>query len=182
MTFNLPPASSMKQIPSRIICAVLSLFGILLVGMWFLNQRSSPGLTWSIPELDRVAMHIIPVSSRYAMGAESWHKLLPTGGHTVHATDPDGTIRTYTVALFHQLRCLEILQDAYVDEGSHLTSPLAAHCMNYLRQTILCQMDMRTEVQGSVFTYNGFDQMCYDWEPIYAAAERNFETFTTQYS
>ncbi|KAJ6612712.1 hypothetical protein B0H10DRAFT_2051618 [Mycena sp. CBHHK59/15] len=127
-------------------------------------------------------MHIVPASARYAMGAESWHKLLPRCGHVVHVADSDGSIRTHTVALFHQLRCLEILHDAYVDEGSHLNSLLAAHCMNYLRQTILCQMDMRTEVQGSVFTYNGFDQMCYDWEVIYEAAEKNFDTYSRQLS
>ncbi|KAJ7077412.1 hypothetical protein B0H15DRAFT_789665 [Mycena belliarum] len=123
-------------------------------------------------------MHIIPASSRYELGAESWHNLLPEGGHIVHASGADGVVQTYTVALFHQLRCLEILHDAYVDEGSHLTSPLAAHCMNYLRQTILCQMDMRTEVQGSIFTYNGFDQLCYDWEVIYDAAQKNFDDYS----
>jgi len=135
-------------------------------------------LTWSIPELEHVAMRIIPASSRYDLGAESWKYLLPESGHVVHHTEPDGSVSTHTVAMFHQLRCLEILHDAYIDEGSHRTSPLPQHCMNYLRQTMLCQMDMRTEMQGSSFSYNGFDQMCYDWEVIYKEADRNFQMYS----
>ncbi|KAE9388845.1 hypothetical protein BT96DRAFT_890329 [Gymnopus androsaceus JB14] len=139
--------------------------------------KSERLLTWSIPPLEHVAMRIIPMSSRYEMGAKAWKHLLPEGGHVVHLTESDGSITSHTVAMFHQLRCLEILHDAYVDEGSHRTSSLAGHCMNYLRQTMLCQMDMRTELQGSVFTFNGFDQMCYDWEVLYQEAERNYKMY-----
>ncbi|KAL0575148.1 hypothetical protein V5O48_006825 [Marasmius crinis-equi] len=142
------------------------------------NSENETKLSWSLPRLEHVAMRIIPTSHRYRMGSEAWKHLLPSGGHVVHVTEPDGAVSTHTVALFHQLRCLEILQDAYVNEGSHRTSALAQHCMNYLRQTMLCQMDMRTETQGSIFTYNGFDQLCYDWETIYAEAEKNFKIYS----
>lgn len=46
--------------------------------------------------------------------------------------------------MFHQLRCLEILQDTLVNEGSHRISPLAQHCTDYLGQAMFRQMDTRT--------------------------------------
>ena len=123
-------------------------------------------------------MRIIPWTSHLKYGSEAWKKLLPSGGHLIHLTNPDGTLSTYTVAMFHQLRCLDILQSAYMDEGSHRESPLAQHCMNYLRQTMLCQMDLRNEEQGLTPTHNGVDALCYDWENIYEEAEKNFEAYT----
>ncbi|KAI0078430.1 hypothetical protein K474DRAFT_923230 [Panus rudis PR-1116 ss-1] len=130
-------------------------------------------LTFNVPPRQHVTMHIIPTSSHYDLGSQSWSKMLPTSGHLVHTSDPDGSVSVKTVALFHQLKCLDILHQAYVDEGSHRTSTLVEHCMNYLRQTFLCQMDMRNEPQGSTFTNNGFDTLCYDWEKIFSEAERN---------
>lgn len=125
-------------------------------------------------------MRIIPSSVHYALGAPAWHALLPRGGHVVHTSDISGDApRTYTVALFHQLRCLEVLHDAYIDEGRHRTDDRVQHCMHYLRETLLCQMDMRNEPQGAVYTNNGFDTLCYDWEAIFTEAERNFDVYTT---
>lgn len=89
-------------------------------------------------------------------------------------------MRTYTVALFHQLKCLEVIQEAYVNEGSHIGSQMVQHCMNYLRETSLCHMDMRTETQGRTLTNNGFDQLCYDWEVIYTEAEKNYKVYSSQ--
>ncbi|THV07185.1 hypothetical protein K435DRAFT_960112 [Dendrothele bispora CBS 962.96] len=170
---------------TRIMALVAIVLLVLVAGLFFdtnfkanKSAETEARLTWSIPKLEHVAMRVIPASERYRLGADGWKYLLPSGGHLVHITESDGSISTHTVAMFHQLRCLEILQDAYVNEGSHRTSQLAQHCMNYLRQTMLCQMDMRTEQQGSIFTYNGFDQICYDWEPIYSEAEKNFEAFS----
>lgn len=122
-------------------------------------------------------MRIIPWTSYYELGSEAWKRLLPSSGHVVHLTNPDGTVGTHTVAMFHQLRCLDILQEAYLDEGSHRTTPLPQHCLNYIRQTLLCQMDLRNEEQGSHPTNNGADTLCYDWEPIYEEAEKNFEAY-----
>ncbi|KAK7680838.1 hypothetical protein QCA50_016148 [Cerrena zonata] len=130
-------------------------------------------LTFNLPPPEQVTMRIVPASPHYELGSESWSKILPPGGHTVHLTNPDGSISTHTVAMFHQIRCIDILHKAYYDEGSHLTNPLAQHCMNYLRETFLCQMDMRNEPQGSVGTRNGYESLCYDWEGIYAEAEKN---------
>lgn len=136
-------------------------------------STSRGALTFVVPPPEHVTMRIIPASPHYELGSDSWSKIIPTGGHTVHLSNPDGSVSTHTVAMFHQIRCIDILHQAYYNEGSHRTDLLTQHCMNYLRETFLCHMDMRNEPQGSTFTHNGFESLCYDWEGIYAEAERN---------
>ncbi|KAH8101562.1 hypothetical protein BXZ70DRAFT_891904 [Cristinia sonorae] len=97
--------------------------------------------------------------------------------HVVHVKNPDGTVSTQTVALFHQLRCLDILEKAYLEEGSHRTSQLATHCLNYIRQSIMCQTDMTNEPQTESRTDNGRESLCRDWEGVYREAERNHEAY-----
>jgi hypothetical protein len=136
-------------------------------------------LRWLIPPLDRVALRVIHYSENYELGSPAWKHLLPESGHVVHLEEEDGSgISTHTVALFHQLRCLEIIHDAYVDEGSHKRADsLASHCFNYLRQTTLCMCDMRNGPHGTLHTAAGYDFMCYDWEKLYEEGERNFQVY-----
>jgi len=145
------------------------------IGAHINKVTSKAGLTWSIPDLDHVALRIIPASVHFELGEEAWDNLLPSGGHLVHTTEPDGTIKTHTVAMFHVLRCVGIMQKTYANEGSHVGDPLVEHCINYFRETFLCQSDMRNEPQGMTYTHNGFESLCYDWEPLFEAAEHNYE-------
>lgn len=144
------------------------------------NIRCSPAqntLTWAVPPPERVTIHIIPASVHFDMGTPAWDNLLPSGGHTIHLDEPDGSVSTHTVAMFHQLRCIEILHRAYYNEGSHHTEELPQHCLNYLRETFSCHMDMRLEPQGSSFTHNGFESLCYDWDGLFDEAERNHHAY-----
>ncbi|TCD64209.1 hypothetical protein EIP91_004443 [Steccherinum ochraceum] len=134
-------------------------------------------LTWAVPPPERVTIHIIPASVHFDMGTPAWDNLLPSGGHTIHLDEPDGSVSTHTVAMFHQLRCIEILHRAYFNEGSHRTDELPQHCLNYLRETFSCHMDMRLEPQGSSFTHNGFESLCYDWDGLFDEAERNHHAY-----
>jgi hypothetical protein len=70
--------------------------------------------------------------------ASEYARLLPPGGHTVE----DQAGRVYTVAMFHQLRCLDILRETYVSRN---VTSLTRHCLNYLRQSVLCLSDTRLE-------------------------------------
>ncbi|KAJ7582187.1 hypothetical protein C8J56DRAFT_792809, partial [Mycena floridula] len=104
-----------------------------------------------------------------------WHRLLPAAGHTVRLREKEGlNISDYTVTLFHQLKCLEIYRKEYL--SSRLSpSPMVHHCLNYLRQQILCHMNLRLE---SVKSYAGnsgrqYEFVCRDWSQIYVAAEDN---------
>lgn len=84
-------------------------------------------------------------SSRYqlntSVGAQEWANLMPSGGHLIRLQESDAT-QTYSLALFHQLRCLDILREDY---ASGKPSPLRKHCLNYIRQSVLCIADTHLE-------------------------------------
>ncbi|RDB30380.1 hypothetical protein Hypma_007153 [Hypsizygus marmoreus] len=111
-------------------------------------------------------------------GGLEYAKLLPSGGHTVHISESGEYINTYTVTLFHQLKCLGILREEHNFPGSE---PLTHHCLTYLRQTILCRPNLRLESvrtpAGSAS--RGYDTVCpRDWTRVYAAAEENRAKYT----
>ncbi|KAF8870909.1 hypothetical protein CPB84DRAFT_827121 [Gymnopilus junonius] len=75
------------------------------------DDRIAKTLRFDVEAADLVAMTISD-TSRYELseaGKLDYSRLMPTGGHTVHISTPNESVpRTYTVALFHQLKCLEI--------------------------------------------------------------------------
>ncbi|KAF5378252.1 hypothetical protein D9757_009145 [Collybiopsis confluens] len=114
--------------------------------------------------------------------ADEWANLLPPRGHIVYVDDTFTTNpKAFTVTLFHQLKCLDIIRQEYVvvpppQEPTHL----ARHCMNYLRQTILCRPNLRLEPainEGGIAERN-YDTVCHDWTRVYEEAERNQKAFT----
>jgi len=118
--------------------------------------------------------------------AGEWERLVPVSGTTISCpTDSESSDRgnlgtggggggTYTVSLFHQLRCLEIIRNDYAAQE---TSQMSQHCLNYLRQILLCFADTRLEVIRSDRPPNvvsfGSDYNCRDWSKIYASASHN---------
>ncbi|TCD62361.1 hypothetical protein EIP91_006970 [Steccherinum ochraceum] len=136
-------------------------------------------LSWLPAPRDQVVLRFIHSSVHYNFGAVGWDHLLPAheDAHLVRTQDADGTLSTKTVALFHQLSCVDILHQAYVEEGSHQTSELVQHCLNYIRQAVMCQLDMSNEPQGDAQTSNGRDSLCHDWESVYREAERNWDAY-----
>ncbi|KAJ7771234.1 hypothetical protein B0H14DRAFT_2539093 [Mycena olivaceomarginata] len=114
-------------------------------------------------------------------GAAEYAKLLPSGGHTVHImNERTGLMETYTVTLFHQMKCLDILRDEYLKVvAGAVPSFLTRHCMNYLRQSILCRPNLRMEsVKNTVGTaIRDYEAVCLDWTKIYEEAEQNYAAF-----
>ncbi|KAH9929376.1 uncharacterized protein B0H18DRAFT_953560 [Fomitopsis serialis] len=81
---------------------------------------------------------------------EEYARLMPSGGHLVYVHDagrPRGDAveepgpRAYTVTLFHQLKCLDIIRRELTDDSLETPTIRAAHCMNYLRQMIICRVN-----------------------------------------
>lgn len=105
--------------------------------------------------------------------------MLPSGDHLVREGHLDGSVSTHTVAVFHQLQCLNIIRRYHAGdpEFPSISSPLVAHCLNYLREAVLCQMDMREEQIPDLPLINGFDRMCMDWETVWGEAEKNHEQY-----
>lgn len=100
--------------------------------------------------------------------AEQWKQLLLDSGHTVHI---NGDV--YTVTLFHQLKCLDLIREEYAISPVHVTSPIVRHCMNYLRQTLLCHLDLSLEVGVSPFASvaERYDTVCRDWTKVYSTVD-----------
>lgn len=124
-------------------------------------------------------------------GSLEWDTLLPSGGAVVHL-GPEG--RPFTVSISHQLRCLRIINDALfityaagranndtARTQTNTTTPnkmLETHCMNYMRQMILCRANSRLEPMmaryGATKTVWEVPHRCHDWRKVYDAAEDNY--------
>lgn len=125
-------------------------------------------------------MRILQQSTHYGLGTGDWSTLFPSGQHIVYVDDGEGAARPHSVTLFHQLRCLEVLQREYADDARHMPSPLANHCFNYLRQLILCQMDVRAEAQFMTPRREGQETICRDWTAVYQQAEQNYALYSSR--
>lgn len=100
--------------------------------------------------------------------------LLPSGGHVVRLGDQ---LTPHTVSMFHQLRCLDVIRQSYMFPLTNDTSTTATHCLNYIRQRLLCKPTKRIESarhpEGT--TSKDYDALCSDWTALYDAAEQNYE-------
>ncbi|EMD39077.1 hypothetical protein CERSUDRAFT_63990 [Gelatoporia subvermispora B] len=140
---------------------------------------------WQLPQLPLAPMYredTVHYSLMGGMAEEQWNTTLPKGG-AILCLGPNQ--RLFTLSMFHQLRCLGILRaalaDIYVDEFPTVEGPkleLAQHCMNYLRQMILCHSDVTLEyartMHGSQITTWETVHTCRDWTLVYEAAEKNY--------
>ncbi len=143
---------------------------------------------WPLPPL--ASVHLSHEDSVHwsidtELGAVEWNATLPSGGAVVYL-GPDR--RPFTVSIFHQMRCLDILRDDIVDLYSD-PSPdakvkrprLVQHCMNYLRQTVMCRGDLHLETvrapMGPQVTVSAVTHSCRDWTAVYQAAEGNYQNF-----
>ena len=90
--------------------------------------------------------------------------------------------------MFRQLRCLDIIRDVIVDfyldtsPGAKPKKPkLVQHCMNYLRQTVMCRGHLHLETvrapSGPQVTVSAVTHSCKDWTVVYEAAEKNYREF-----
>ena len=144
---------------------------------------------WSLPPLETVRI-AYEDSVHYAVdtprGRAEWNSTLPSGGATVRL-GPRG--REFTVSLFHELRCLDVIRDALVgiltdadgDARPDGAGTLARHCMNYVRQMVQCRADLRLESirvpVGAKKAVSDVSHTCRDWSAVHAAAEENYATF-----
>lgn len=133
-------------------------------------------------------MHVEP-SENYqlntTLGDAQWSALVPSSGGIVHLPVPgsDAGPKPFMLSMFHQLRCLDIIRRAYVYRDRQQDTPdmtnmtaISRHCLNYLRQTVLCRRNTRIErvvdpyMQPSVQPWGPLT--CKDWRVVYGAVER----------
>lgn len=140
-----------------------------------------PSPVWDIGDLGKVRM-LSENTNRYQLdteeGAKEWESLAPEDGGIIYQRNPDtGELKEYTISMFHQLRCLNLIR-AELIQPSHFNSHkpnelVVKHCFNYLRQMILCRSDTYFENVRDPIGPHAADithvRTCKDWRKVYDA-------------
>ena len=94
----------------------------------------------------------------------------------------------YSISLFHQLRCLDIIRRDLIiiepepespednNSSSRKFKKLSRHCLNYMRQMVLCRADLALDpVLGRALEarVRPDTNQCVDWRRVYEELERN---------
>ena len=104
-----------------------------------------------------------------AEGVAEWSAIVPGLGlvYLGHERTP------FMLSMFHQLQCLDIVRRSIVNIGKHDQEEdhaLVHHCLNYLRQMILCRGDTLLEAVQDLVT-SRIDEFgvyeCGDWAIVY---------------
>ncbi|EJC99622.1 uncharacterized protein FOMMEDRAFT_92757 [Fomitiporia mediterranea MF3/22] len=108
------------------------------------------------------------------IGEEEWSLMLPPNQGIIYLSRQD---ERFTISLFHQIRCLDNIRSALVSAAKQGARPDAVtrHCLNYIRQMILCRADLHLE---SMADPNGpvewmGERTCKDWQTVYAIVAAN---------
>ena len=133
--------------------------------------------TWDIGYLPPVRMNIEPTKHYQLSGHNAdaeWAALAPQNGiiHLGPHRQP------YSISLFHQLRCLDIIRrDMIVVDSEDTTgSKLSRHCLNYMRQMVLCRADLALDPvlgRGLEARVRPDTNQCVDWRRVYEELEKN---------
>ncbi|KAJ7457332.1 hypothetical protein FB451DRAFT_1274591 [Mycena latifolia] len=88
--------------------------------------------------------------------------------------------RAFAVAIFHQLHCVRLMRGALDGRYDDVARGHMHHCLNYIRQMILCSPDLTLEppdVLDRDFEVQraGATHVCNDWSVMYADAAKNWE-------
>ncbi|KLO18218.1 hypothetical protein SCHPADRAFT_993654 [Schizopora paradoxa] len=182
---------SSKVIQRVRVAILLLMITISGIGIWFsfggyslnvpylsLGVKSSP--VWDI-DVGDVLMFIengTPYQHEDKARAEEWESLAPGEGIIYQRNPRSGELEEYTISMFHQLRCLnvihlELLRPSRFEERAP-NEPVIRHCVNYLRQMVLCRSDLYLENIRDPIGPHSVDpssiRTCKDWRKVYDAA------------
>ncbi|KAH9053136.1 hypothetical protein EDB87DRAFT_288721 [Lactarius vividus] len=131
--------------------------------------------TWDIGHLSPIRMNI-EGTKHYQLsgynGDAEWAALAPNNGMLYLGPQR----RPFSVSLFHQFRCLDIIRRDIIEALSQEESKLGQHCLNYMRQMVLCRTDLAVdpvlgrELEAEV---RAETNQCVDWRRVYQALEEN---------
>ncbi|THH32298.1 hypothetical protein EUX98_g1891 [Antrodiella citrinella] len=182
------PKITLTNLSLSLLC--LSVAFKLTLTIW-LRKYDSPGAdaysyvgvdypeTWPI-DVPKVLL-ASDASHRYQMdtadGAAEWASLTPGNG-TVFLGEER---RPYTISMMHQLRCMNIIRESILEDRSvpetSQPSDLARHCLNYLKQMMLCRADTYMESfwydnsDGPIDLWSMYE--CKDWGAVHEAVKKN---------
>lgn len=107
-----------------------------------------------------------------------WESLFPSGYGFIHVGPHD---REFTISMFHQLHCINNIRLALGLKPPPLYH--TQHCMNYLRQMVLCAsntrlepMSRRLKEKSNITGVDGLGliHVCRDWSVVHQIFEDNY--------
>ncbi len=136
-------------------------------------------------KLDQIAQ-LVDANAYYGMSADDeWQSLLPSNHASGVHLDPTSE-QTLRVSVYHQLSCLNALRQLYMNPGwgdDQTKTETAHHCLNILRQAVLCNGDTTLEPShpetlsngNVVAAASGMDvlHVCRDWEQLRTLTEND---------
>ncbi|KZV92303.1 hypothetical protein EXIGLDRAFT_675317 [Exidia glandulosa HHB12029] len=103
---------------------------------------------------------------------EEWDSLFPRGHRGYVVLGPDH--RLFGISVFHQLHCLNNIRFAIAARVHNGTPPSShvTHCLQYLRQMVLCRAETTLEpvddtVVPETVRSSGVGHTCRDWKTLY---------------
>ncbi|KAJ7635710.1 hypothetical protein DFH06DRAFT_661253 [Mycena polygramma] len=130
---------------------------------------------WDLGPLNQVLMDVHNTENYQLSGSQAdaqWEALIPASGGLVRV-GPHNEL--FMVSMYHQLRCLDIIRRDYIAgvNGKNGTDSSTRHCINYIRQMVLCRGDTRLEPMVNFFKENNIrgSRTCSDWTQVYKSSQ-----------
>ncbi|KAI0259771.1 hypothetical protein BC834DRAFT_601001 [Gloeopeniophorella convolvens] len=135
--------------------------------------------TWDVGDLPPIRMAIEPTTHFQISGRDAdaeWAALAPNDG--ILHLGPDR--QPFSISLFHQLRCLDVIRRDIAGELPPEDLRLSRHCLNYMRQMVLCRADLSLDTvlgrEGEAEVRADTHQ-CVDWRRVYQEFEKNQQEY-----
>lgn len=112
--------------------------------------------------------------------AEEWATSSPKGFGYIRLGDEH---RAFAISMFHQFHCVRLMRSALDGDYRPVIQAHVEHCLNYIRQMILCSPDLTLE-PPDVLTRDfevermGATHVCEDWRQVYEEMEKNWAEWT----
>ncbi|KIJ44345.1 hypothetical protein M422DRAFT_779430 [Sphaerobolus stellatus SS14] len=182
-----------------IVCLLATLVVSLVshsarITLYMLSSRKGPSLEVQFPIAIQPAT--LTMSNAHEFGFHTndsnWDAILPKGAGFFYYPENQ---EYYFVTHYHQLHCLGALRRQFLASGLNATKMGLGHvdhCLIYLRQTLLCNVDMTLEpvdhyheapngILHKVVTGLGVDHRCLDWSQVWEFMDDNYETYQDTY-
>lgn len=138
---------------------------------------------WPLPPTPPVLL-VVENPAHYPIAGldarEEWAANTPKGFGYMRL-GPEG--RAFAVSMFHQLHCLRLMRFALAGDYRDQTFAHFGHCLNYLRQLILCNPDLTLEpydvLEGEYdVKQDASTHVCQDWRQVYDAMASNWDNWS----
>ncbi|MCJ1301985.1 hypothetical protein MMC08_004786, partial [Hypocenomyce scalaris] len=184
---------------AAVLClAIIAGFVASKVFVWSIVLSDQPGLLPEgfFPNFGKVSITFVDggeFTRNDSYGDQLWNGLVPIGAGYIRVPNPrqfnlppsealeddgSGYAEMYQASVVHQLHCMGVLRNytrAYetglpIPSGGHLH---VRHCIEYVRQAILCTADTTLEQAnaGGAFNAQGAVHQCRDWNLVKAFLE-----------